>query len=283
MTTRSELRAHQREEEDPSIDPTPVKHQHHLMFRLWGTLLLTLLLLAVLLNSTLLSKNFVKHEITTSSLETVMLDQVNSSLTQYGISTSVLQKSETDKLVNQAVDQVYAGEKINLDLSPVVNNVGSAVNSELAQYGISSSMLPAQSTATVTANVNSAVNKQLNTPAVAQLTTGIKVARVVVNIVLLVSLVLLVVMIVKSIWQHHLISSFSWVSFLSLLLFAVVVNSIRVVATQMGAQFSDASPFISQFADDFQQRGMTYVYLLAVVAIILFGWRIVKRIWQPHR
>src|SRR5699024_11994507 len=78
-----------------------------------------------------------------------MLNQVNSSLIQYGISTSVLKKSDTDKLINQAIDQVYAGEKINLDLSPIVNNVGTSVNSQLAQYGLSTSMLPAGSSSAI--------------------------------------------------------------------------------------------------------------------------------------
>ena len=84
---------------------------------------MTLLGLALLVNSTLLNVNFVKEEVTSSSLESVMLSQVNSGLTQYGISTSVLKKSDTDKLINQAIEQIYAGEKINLDLSSVVNSV----------------------------------------------------------------------------------------------------------------------------------------------------------------
>lgn len=139
MTTRSELRAQRQEKVEKPIEETPKKRQF--LYCLWGVICVTLLGLTLLINSTLLNVNFVKEEVTSSSLESVMLGQVNSSLTQYGISTSVLKKSDTDKLINQAIDQVYAGEKINLDLSPIVNNVGTSVNSQLAQYGLSTSML----------------------------------------------------------------------------------------------------------------------------------------------
>lgn len=292
MTTRSELRAkRQQEEEQTELAPTeqvepapaPAKTGHHLFFRFWGIVFVTLLSLALLLNGTLLNKDFVKHEITTSSLETVMLDQVNSSLTQYGIPTTALQKSDADKLVEQAVDQVYSGQKISLDLTPVVNNVNSSVNSQLAQFGLSTSMLPAGSSATVAGNLNAAVNNQLNTPQVTGLITGIKIAKAVVNITLLVSAIMLVVLVIKAILQHHGLASFSWISLLGMVVLLAVIAAIKAIATQVGAQFSDISPFISQLTDDFAQRGMTYAFLLAGVAVILFALRIGKQIWQPHR
>lgn len=175
MTTRSELRAQRQEKVEKPIEETPKKH--HFLYCLWGIICVTLLGLALLVNSTLLNVNFVKEEVTSSSLESVMLSQVNSGLTQYGISTSVLKKSDTDKLINQAIEQIYAGEKINLDLSSVVNSVNSSVNSQLAQYGLSTSMLPAGSSSAIAGNINSMVNIQLNTPEVAQLINGIKLLK----------------------------------------------------------------------------------------------------------
>ena len=101
MTTRSELRAQRQEKVEKPIEETPKKH--HFLYCLWGIICVTLLGLALLVNSTLLNVNFVKEEVTSSSLESVMLSQVNSGLTQYGISTSVLKKSDTDKLIKQAI------------------------------------------------------------------------------------------------------------------------------------------------------------------------------------
>lgn len=286
MTTRSELRAQERAQEGPAVKKQPgeaVKQGHHIRFRVWGMILLTVLMLMMLIDTTLLNKNFVKQEIDNSSLESVMLAQVNSTLTSYGIPTSVLQKSTTNKIINQAVDQVYSGQKINLDLSPVVGSVDSSVNSELSQFGVSTSMLPAGSVSAATGDINAAVNKQLNTSAVAELTSGIQIAKVVVNVVLLANLVFLLIMLLKSLWQHHLVASFSWIFLSTAVLFTLIVNAIRAVASQAGSQVPDISPFIAQVAEDFQQRGMTYTFFLTGLAIILFGIRLIKRIWRPNQ
>lgn len=286
MTTRSELRAQRQQEEQaaqteaPVVEPTPPRH--HLLFRLWGIICLTILLLVLVLNSTLLSANFMKKEITSSSLESVMLSEVNSSLTQYGISTSVLKKSETDKLITQAVDQVYAGEKINLDLSSVVSSVNSSVDSQLSQYGLSTSMLPAGSTSAVTGNINAAVNSQLNTPAVTQLITGIKVAKTVNNLLLIVSLAGLLIMLVLALWRHHLLASFSWICLLAAILFAGIMAALHGLAIQIGQQQADLSPFIAQIADAVQQRGFSEALMIGGLAICLFIFRIGMRIWQSR-
>lgn len=289
MTTRSELRAKERTKSSeepaqsvPAESQSFPKAKHYFRFRIVGTFFLTLLTLMMLINSTILNRDFAKHQIESSSLESLMLDQVNSSLTQYGISTSVLSKNETDKIISQAIDQVYSGEKINLDLSPVLANVNSSVNDQLAQYGLSTSMLPAGGTSSITSNVNSAVNSQLNTPVVAQVTTGIRIAKVVVNLILFASLAMLVILIMKAGWQKHLLASFSWISLLTLLVFNLLVTGIKVVVSQSGAQFPDLSPFITQVVEAVQQRGMTYSLLLGGLAIILFVIRAAKRFWQPR-
>ncbi|MBB1079845.1 hypothetical protein H5S09_08245 [Limosilactobacillus sp. STM2_1] len=283
MTTRSELRA-QREEAIQATSAEQNNHpQHHIIFRLWGIICLILMLLSILLNSTLLNASFVKDEITNSSLESLMLNQINSSLTQYGISTSVLKKSDTDKLITQAVDQVYAGEKINLDLSTVVNSVNDSVNSQLAQYGLSTSMLPANGSSAITSNINSMVNSQLNTPEVTQVISEIKLAKGIANAVLVISLLSLIILIIKGIWQHHVLSSFSWICLIGGILYTGVLMAIHGIAIQVGQQQPDLSPFIVQVADAFQQRGFNYSLLTIGFGIVLFILQFGKRRWQERR
>ena len=282
MTTRSELRRRQRQEKvEQSIEVTSQKH--HFLYCLWGVICVTLLGLALLVNSTLLNVNFIKKEVTSSSLESVILSQVNSSLTQYGISTSVLQKSDTDKLINQAIDQIYAGEKIKLDLSPVVNSVNSSVNSQLAQYGLSTSMLPAGSSSAITSNINSMVNSQLNTPEVAQLINGIKIAKTITNFILAISIIGLIVLILKGLWRRHLISSFRWICLWGTILYTGTVMAIHALALQIGEGQPDLSPFISQVANDFQQTGFHISMIIIVVSIVLFILQFVKRKWRPRQ
>lgn len=277
MTTRSELRAQRQETEAVEEPVTKTPARHHFLFRLWGIICLTLLALGLLLNVTLLNPNFVKKEITSSSLESIMMSQVNSSLTQYGISTSVLKKSDTDKLITQAVDQIYAGEKINLDLSSVVNSVSSSVDSQLAQYGLSTSMLPAGSSSAVTNNINSIVNSQLNTPEVSQLITGIKIAKTSVNIILVICLISLVLLIIRGLWQRHFVKNFSWICIVASILYTVIILVAHTLAIQAGQYQADLSPFIVQVANDFQQQAFSGSLLMAGVGIGLFILQLVKR------
>ena len=74
MTTRSELRAQRQEKVEKPIEETPKKR--HFLYCLWGVICVTLFGLTLLINSTLLNVNFVKEEVTSSSLESVMLTVV---------------------------------------------------------------------------------------------------------------------------------------------------------------------------------------------------------------
>lgn len=280
MTTRQELRQQQATDSKQKL---PSNEPRHLAFRWWSGLILAITLLLTLFNSTLLNPRFVKHEITDSALESLILNQVNSELTQYGISTSTLKKSTTNKLVNQAVDQVYAGKKIQLDFSPVLNNVNSAVNSQLSQYGLSTAMFSQGSSATITNTINSSINDQLNTTEVTQLINGIRVAKLVVKTLLVVNLVLLLVMLLKSIWRQQLLVSWSWGCLVGLIIYSLLIAGIKTIAVQLGSFNSDLSPFISQVAGDFLKIGIRYSLGLAIVAVLLFLGRFLKSWWQVRR
>lgn len=273
VTTRSELRA---EQQESSLEAPSPKPRHHFLFRLWGVICLFLLSIGCLLNMTLLNADFVKNEVNSSPLESVILSQVNSNLTQYGISTSVLKKSDTEQLINQAVDQIYAGEKINLDFSRLVTNANATIGSQLAQYGISNSIL-ANSSAALTNNLNTMVNGQLNTPEVAQLTAGIRVAKMVTNIVVILSGLCLLVMVGVALWQRHFMGSFAWICLWAAGLTAGAVVLARTIGYQASQQQADIGPFIAQLADDIQQRGLINAAIIGVIGGGLFLLRLLKR------
>lgn len=161
--------------------------------------------------------------------------------------------------------------------------MNSSVNSQLAQYGLSTSMLPAGSSSAIAGNINSMVNIQLNTPEVAQLINGIKIAKTVVNIILVISIISLVILILKGLWQHHLIGSFRWICLWGTVLYTGIVMTIHAIALQMGAGQPDISPFISQVANDFQQTGFHGSMMLIVISIVLFILQFAKRKWQPRQ
>ncbi len=129
-------------------------------------------------------------------------------------------------------------------------------------------MLPAGSSSAIAGNINSMVNSQLNTPEVAQLINGIKIAKTVVNIILVISIISLVLLILKGLWQHHLIGSFRWICLWGTVLYTGIVMTIHA---------------ISQVANDFQQTGFHGSMMLIVISIVLFILQFVKRKWQPRQ
>lgn len=75
--------------------------------------------IAVLLNATVLDADFAADELADSPISTQLQEEVNGSLSEYGVSGSLLTTKETHRLVRQAVKQVYAGKSIKLDLTNV--------------------------------------------------------------------------------------------------------------------------------------------------------------------
>ena len=206
METRSAIRRKQQEKLSSSSEKP---HRHPLTI-VWGTILVVLLMLSLMLNQTLLNARFVNHEISRSNLSSTLMETVNSNLSQYGISTTALSDKEANKLVTQAVYQVYSGKEINLNLQPVINNVGNSASQTAARYGISAEVTNSM-TSDVSDEVASAINSQLNTSQVKQFTSMISIAKTVDHAVALISAIGLGIMILVAVLRKYFIRSFSWV------------------------------------------------------------------------
>lgn len=268
MQTRSEL--HKQEEPVTVSDPS-----HHVGFRLIGILLLTLFTVSLIFNQTFLNKKFVTRELTSSTVETQLLDEVHAGMSQYGLPAKLLTKSAADHLVRTAVNQAFAGQQLKLDLSPVTDQLAGQADSQLAQFGISTSMLPAGTSDAITSNVNSAVNSRINTPEVTAFINGLKVTRTVVNIIMVVSAAGVLLLLVLSLFGRHLIKSFSWITTGALGLSGAVVAIIRTAIPQLAQANPDYSSFAVQCADDFQGVAWTWLIVLAVLAIVFWGVRLI--------
>lgn len=282
MTTRSELRAQQRAAEEETAPEkeekavTALKRHHH-FFNFWGTILLVLFLLSLIVNATFLNRSFVLHEIKGSVVETTITDQVNAGLEQYGISGSVLTDKETDQLLTQAVNQVYAGKKISLDLSRVTAKVGSSVDSELSQYGLAG--VGSTATAAISQNVNAAVNSQVNNSTVASFTRGVQVARAVTNAIMIGSGLLLVALIIIALLRRHLLESLSHICIGAAIIDGLVVLLVAKLGPQLAADSPDYVSFVAQLATDFSHRALGMVSLVLIVGLGLLAIRIVKWGW----
>ena len=271
METLSAIRRKQQEKLSSSSEKP---HRHPLTI-VWGTILVVLLMLSLMLNQTLLNARFVNHEISRSNLSSTLMETVNSNLSQYGISTTALSDKEANKLVTQAVDQVYSGKEINLNLQPVINNVGNSASQTAARYGISAEVTNSM-TSDVSDEVASAINSQLNTSQVKQFTSMISIAKTVDHVVALISAIGLGIMILVAVLRKYFIRSFSWVGLWSSLITYVLILGLGALINQIGSNYPDFSSFTAQLGTDFHSQAIGSWLVLLIFTVILFGWRIVR-------
>ncbi|HJA27746.1 MAG TPA: hypothetical protein H9720_05375 [Candidatus Limosilactobacillus intestinigallinarum] len=283
MTTRSELRA-QREaaqQSAPAPEPTATPAPSHHFFNFWGTVLLVFFVLSMILNATLLNPKFILREVQDSVVETTITDQVNGALQRYGVPTSLLTDKDTDHLLTQAVNQVYAGKSIHLDLSRVTQRAGATADSELAQYGLAG--VGSAVSADLSQNVNNVVNSQLNTPVVARLANGIHLTKLVTNAIFMVTGIGLLILIVLVILGRHFAQSFSWIGIWTVVIDGLVCGAIGKLAPQLAADQPDYAAFVAQLSAAFIHTAVVILGPILVVTIVLFIWRIFAGRLLSHR
>ena len=234
-----------------------------------------LFILSAILNATILNPKFVLHEVRNSVVETTITDQVNGALERYGVPTSVLTDKDTDRLLNQAVNQVYAGKNIHLDLSTVTQRAGAAADSQLAQYGLAG--VGSAASSALSQNINSVVNGQLNTPTVARLANGIHLAKVAANMIFTITGIGLMVLAVLAVLGRHFAQSFSRMGIWTVIIDGALCGAIGKLAPQLAADQPDYTAFVAQLSTDFMRTALTMIGMVLVVTIILLIWRIFGR------
>lgn len=237
--------------------------------------------LSMILNATLLNPKFILREVRDSVVETTITDQVNGALQRYGVPTSLLTDKDTDHLLTQAVNQVYAGKSIHLDLSRVTQRAGATADSELAQYGLAG--VGSAVSADLTQNVNNVVNSQLNTPVVARLANGIHLTKLVTNAIFMVTGIGLLILIVLAILGRHFAQSFSWIGIWAVVIDGLVCGAIGKLAPQLAADQPDYAAFVAQLSAAFIHTAVVILGPILVVTIVLFIWRIFAGRLLSHR
>lgn len=278
MVTRSELRSKEREE--TAADQAPEKVKRHIGFIIVGTIFLTLLVVSMVLNSTVLNRRFAVREVTDSTVADDITSQVNAGLEKYGISSKVLTKKTTNKLVAQAINQVYAGKKISLNLAPVTKSVGNEVDSQLSQYGISGSIISGQASQELTSDINTVVNSQLNTSEVTSFIHELQVVKTVTNLVMFASGIIVVLLAVVALFGRYFTRAFSWICFWSLLLSSAFVWGVVHLVPQLVADQPDYVSFAAQCVTDFGKQAAEMLSVLLAVLLLLIVGRLFNRIWR---
>lgn len=273
MTTRQEIRRQQqaaapRENNQPRRLRQPMR-----VF--WGVIALTLLGVALLFNQTVLNRHFAEQEIQRSNVAATVNNNLNEVAGKYGINDGALDEGTTNKLLKQAVDQIYAGKQLDLDFSSAIKNSTNGVSPSVDGIQIPKGLLSSSIGSEATAGISSSLNQQINTPEVQRFTSILQIWKNVNNIIMIISAIILVVVLVVLI-----IGRASWGSFMRLVgipavLLAIITWLIKTGIVSVGRSFPDYSALLVQVANDIAAVGFHYCLALAVVIILLIVIKII--------
>lgn len=227
-----------------------------------------IMMCCLLLNTTVLNEKFVAREITQSAVGGQIQSQINSSLSQYGIEGEAITKKQTDQLLQTAVKQVYSGKAIKLDLSDILSNLENGTTSTMSNYGIPN-QIKSSVTDSVNTEVTNIINENINTPAVNQFESRIKLARSLVIVGLVVSVAILFMVALYDLFTHTLLRDFRWITLISGGLFAIFLNWLKplihdAISTDVTMN-SLATPIVS----DILKQGNWLTLGVLVIGIIL--------------
>ncbi|MDC2829503.1 hypothetical protein PO250_04105 [Limosilactobacillus mucosae] len=278
MMSREEMRRQQKQTAAPVKKP----HPHHFWASFLGVLLTLIIAVGLLLNATVLNADFAADELADSPISTQLKEQVNSSLSEYGVSGSLLTTKETKRLVKQAVKQVYAGKNIKFDLTNIEKRLQSKVDDELGAYGLSTSMLPDSATSQFNSQLTNQVNQKLNTSEVQTAAKTITTIKTVVNVMLIISGIALAVLMVWSLFTHCFLQIFSWSTTWTAALYFGLVWLIKLGIAQAAQTEPDYASTIVKIGNDVLIKGWQMAWLLLILALVWWLWRGILRIIRHH-
>lgn len=278
MMSREEMRRQQKQ----TAAPVKKTHPHHFWTSFLGVLLTLIIAVGLLLNATVLNADFAADELADSPISTQLKEQVNSSLSEYGVSGSLLTTKETKRLVKQAVKQVYAGKNIKLDLTNIEKRLQSKVDDELGAYGLSTSMLPDSATSQFNSQLTNQVNQKLNTSEVQTAAKTITTIKTVVNVMLIISGIALAVLMVWSLFTHCFLQIFSWSTTWTAALYFGLVWLIKLGIAQAAQTEPDYASTIVKIGNDVLIKGWQMAWLLLILALVWWLWRGILRIIRHH-
>ncbi len=241
---------------------------HHWVTRLVGTIALIILLFCSLAQTTVLNERFMTKELVNSSLANEVQNDINANLSSYGIQGRIVTTDQTNKLLKQAIHQVYQDEPIQLNTSDVVNSIQNRAGNTLSKYGISSSLVNSVPTSSISNQLASILNNRLNTKDVAKLENDIHVARTITIIGLVTSIIILVLLAVRGMVTKSIVADFRWMTLISGIVSVGVLSLIK--PANYASSYASFSSSIMQVSRSILKIGWQMVCIDIIIAVLLF-------------
>lgn len=250
-------------------DASATKPRRHWVSTVVGILAMLIMMFCLLLNTTVLNEEFVANEITQSTVSGEIQSQINSSLSQYGVAGETITKKQTNELLKTAVKQVYSDHPIKLDLYDILNNLEDDTNDTLSNYGVSDE-LKNSVTDSVNTEVTNIINSKINTPAVTQFESRIKLAKTLVIVGLIASVAILFMVALYDLFTHTLLRDFRWIMIISGSLFAIFLNWLKPLITSAISTDVTINSLATPIVNDILKQVNWLTIGVVAIGLILF-------------
>ncbi|QLL70382.1 hypothetical protein [Lactobacillus sp. 3B(2020)] len=259
--TREELRRQREANTPPKTTATVEKHPWHLWRYLVAILVALFFMVGLWAHQTVLNESKAEATLTNTTVLSTVQSELNSGLTQYGLSDLVT-TSDTKSILHQLVTEVYGNQKLSLDLSSITERVSNEANSSLSVYGV---QIPSQLTNGVAGTVNTAINNQLNTSQLQNFEQGLQVAKFVDWAIMIFTGLWLGLLAIRELKNHSLRRYLSVVSLLSGILMFILVAGVNGYLKTLNFSNAIANSILTATTNTVTHTGQ----LIALIAVII--------------
>lgn len=262
------------------ILPSRVEYRHqnkqehdvpkHWLTTILGVVAAIVLLICALAQTTILNEQYMTNEIVNSSVSNQIQNDINSSLSSYGLDTNVISGQQTRKILKQVIHQVYQGKNVRVNVENIVDDNESRLSETLSSYGLPSAVINQLPTGSINEQISSVVNGRINNDQLHELETGITIARASTLAGLVVSVVVLLLIVIRNLFSRTIIRDFRWITFYSGVIFACFLIMIKPVIKSYSQDFASFANVIHEISANILKIGWQMVAVDIGLAIILF-------------
>ena len=242
----------------------------HWLTTVLGIIAAVVLFVCALAQTTVLNEQYMTNQIVSSTVSDQIQNDINSSLSSYGIDTQVINTKQTRKILKQVVHQVYEGKSIHINIEDVMNNDESKLGNTLSSYGVPSALISQLPTGSVNEQISSVVNNRLNNSEIQQLETGIKIARVVTFAGLIISVAILLLIVTRNLFTKTIIRDFRWITLLSSGIFALLLMATKKIIQEYSSDMASFANVIHNISENVLSIGWQMVMVDIGLSIVLF-------------
>lgn len=235
-----------------------------------GIIAAVVLFMCLFARSTVLNENFMSNEIVSSNVGKQVRNDINASLSSYGIDEDVISTKQANQLLQQGLKQVYAGKPVRLDFSSVLGNLEGRASSTLSSYGVPSSVISQLPTGSLNSQVSATLNSRINNQQIQQVEDALKMANSVTISGIVISVILLVLIAVRDLVGRTVVRDFRWITLISGMISAGFLAMVKPLVHGYSADFASFATVISKITTDVVRVGWHMVLVDLALAIILF-------------